>query len=58
MLAALRTLERRIDGAHWPDTGPAALNRLAASIDPAGTHAYVNYRPAPYPRPFDLVGRK
>jgi pimeloyl-ACP methyl ester carboxylesterase len=54
MLAALQTLERRIDIGRWPDTGPAALNRLASTIDPAATPAYVTYRPAPYPRPFDL----
>jgi hypothetical protein len=56
MLAALRTLERRIDTGRWPDTGPDALNRLATTIDPTATPAYVTYRPAPYPRPFDLAG--
>jgi hypothetical protein len=55
MLAALQTLERRIDTGHWPATDPTTLNRLAAAIDPA-TPAYVTYRPAPYPRPFDLAG--
>jgi dienelactone hydrolase len=56
MLAALRTLERRIDTGHWSDTDPASLNRLAAAVDPAAPPAYVTYRPAPYPRPFDLAG--
>jgi len=55
MLAALESLERRIDRGHWPDTGPRALNRLAGSLDPTATHAYAAYRPAPYPRPFDLA---
>jgi dienelactone hydrolase len=39
---------------HHGDTGVAALNRLATSIDPATTPAYVDFRPTPYPRPFDL----
>jgi len=56
MLAALRALERRIATGRWPDTGPAALNRLASTLDPAATPAYVDYRPAPYPRPFNLGG--
>jgi hypothetical protein len=56
MLAALRTLERRIATGRWPDTGPAALNRLASELDPGAVPAYLNYRPAPYPRPFNLGG--
>ena len=56
MLAALRTLERRVVTGHWHGTGPDALNRLAAKLDPAATPAYVHYRPAPYPRPFNLGG--
>jgi hypothetical protein len=55
MLAALSTLERRIDTGRWPDTGPAALNRLAGELDPAAVHAYARYRPDPYPRPFTLT---
>jgi pimeloyl-ACP methyl ester carboxylesterase len=56
MLAALRTLERRITTGHWPDTSPAALNQLASTLDPSATPAYIEYRPAPYPRPFNLGG--
>jgi pimeloyl-ACP methyl ester carboxylesterase len=56
MLAALRTLEHRVDTGRWADTDPAALNHLATTIDPATTPAYINYHPAPYPRPFDLAG--
>ncbi|HEV8556278.1 MAG TPA: hypothetical protein VGR06_07775 [Actinophytocola sp.] len=56
MLAALRTLERRIDTGRWSNTDPASLNRLAAVLDPAAPPAYLTYRPAPYPRPFDLAG--
>jgi pimeloyl-ACP methyl ester carboxylesterase len=56
MLAALRTLERRITTGHWRGTSPGALNRLAARLDPAATPAYLHYRPAPYPRPFNLGG--
>jgi hypothetical protein len=55
MLAALQALERRIDGRHWPNTGPYALNQSAEQLDPAADHAYLTYRPAPYPRPFDLA---
>jgi hypothetical protein len=55
MLAALYTLERRIDTGHWRDTHPAALNLLATALDPAAEPAYATYRPAPYPRPFNLT---
>ncbi|HEX6683882.1 MAG TPA: hypothetical protein VF062_13855 [Candidatus Limnocylindrales bacterium] len=55
MLAALGVLQRRIDDGHWRGTDPASLNRLAAELDPSATPAYVTYRPAPYPRPFDLA---
>ena len=54
MLAALRTLERRVSSGRWSGTDPAALNQLAAVLDPTTTPAYVDYRPAPYPRPFNL----
>jgi hypothetical protein len=54
MLAALHTLERRIGTGRWSGTDPAALNRLAASLDPTATPGYARYRPAPYPRPFNL----
>jgi pimeloyl-ACP methyl ester carboxylesterase len=56
MLAALEAIERRATTEHWPDTGPNALNAAAARLDPDTTHAYLSYRPAPYPRPFDLAG--
>lgn len=55
MLAALEALEARVAAGHWPDTGPAASNAAAARLDPTATHAYVRYRPAPYPRPFTLA---
>ncbi|HEX6354134.1 hypothetical protein [Actinophytocola sp.] len=55
MLAALEKLEKRVDTGRWPDTGPTALNAAAARLDPGATHAYLAYRPAPYPRPFDLA---
>lgn len=54
MLAALHTLERRITTWHWTGTDPTALNQLASQLDPTATPAYVNYQPAPYPRPFNL----
>jgi dienelactone hydrolase len=55
MLAALRTVERRVRTGRWSGTDPGSLNALAATLDPAGAHAYARYRPAPYPRPFDLA---
>ena len=54
MLAALRTVMRRAATGQWRGTDPAALNALAASLDPA-VPAYQAYDPAPYPRPFDLA---
>jgi pimeloyl-ACP methyl ester carboxylesterase len=54
MLAALRALERRIATGRWPDLSPDALNRAASELDPGTTPAYIHYRPAPYPRPFNL----
>ncbi len=56
VLAALRTLQQRIDTGRWLDTSPDALNHLATTIDPSATPAYIGYHPAPYPRPFDLAG--
>jgi len=55
MLAALRTLEQRVTRGQWRGTDPASLNALAAALDPTAAHAYATYRPAPYPRPFDLA---
>jgi hypothetical protein len=57
MLAALRAVERRVGAGRWSGTDPASLNAAAVRIDPAGpAPAYQAYRPAPYPRPFDLAG--
>jgi pimeloyl-ACP methyl ester carboxylesterase len=58
MLAAFRTMERRAVTGRWSGTDPASLNRLATAIDPASAPAYLRYRPAPYPRPFDLAPRR
>jgi dienelactone hydrolase len=54
VLAAFRTLERRVTTGRWSGTSPDELNALAATLDPATTPAYLRYRPAPYPRPFTL----
>jgi pimeloyl-ACP methyl ester carboxylesterase len=56
MLAALQVVERRTNTGQWPSTSPNTLNATAARLDPTATHAYLTYRPAPYPRPFDLAG--
>jgi hypothetical protein len=55
MLAAFEAIEHRATTGQWPDTGPAALNAEATRLDPNATPAYLNYRPVPYPRPFDLA---
>jgi hypothetical protein len=55
LLAALRAVRQRAGTGRWIGTDPAALNRVAAALDPGATPAYVAYRPAPYPRPFDLA---
>ncbi|WP_020667488.1 alpha/beta hydrolase family protein [Amycolatopsis nigrescens] len=57
-LAALHALERRVRAGTWGDTGPAAMNALAGAAEPGVAHAFVDYRPSPYPRPFDLAGRR
>lgn len=54
MLGALHTLEHRLDTGRW-DTSPAVLNSRAAREDSTSAARYVNYRPAPYPRPYDLA---
>ncbi|MFI8214834.1 alpha/beta hydrolase family protein [Streptomyces sp. NPDC085932] len=53
-LAALRTLEHRLDTGRW-DASPGALNSRARQEDPAAEPRFVAYRPAAYPRPHDLA---
>jgi pimeloyl-ACP methyl ester carboxylesterase len=55
MLAAFEAIEHRATTGQWPDTSPNALNAAATRLDPNATPAYLTYRPAPYPRPFDLA---
>ncbi|MGC5561224.1 alpha/beta hydrolase family protein [Streptomyces sp. FR-108] len=54
-LAALDTLEHRVDTGRWGDTGAAALNSLAAQVDPTTPARFTAYRPTAYPRPYDLA---
>lgn len=54
-LAALHTVESRIDTGSWPSTEPDAMNARAEAAQPGAEHAYLHYRPAPHPRPFDLA---
>ncbi|MGW6644334.1 alpha/beta hydrolase family protein [Streptomyces iakyrus] len=53
-LAALHTLEHRLDTGRW-DASPGALNSRARAADPTAEPRYLPYRPAPYPRPYDLA---
>jgi pimeloyl-ACP methyl ester carboxylesterase len=55
MLAAFEAIEHRASTGRWPSTNPAVLNAAARRLDPNATPAYLTYRPAPYPRPFDLA---
>ncbi|MEV2216972.1 hypothetical protein AB0H86_37060 [Streptomyces sp. NPDC050997] len=54
-LAALHTLEDRVTTGGWHGTDPGSLNTRAAAADPTSPARYVAYRPAPYPRPYDLA---
>jgi pimeloyl-ACP methyl ester carboxylesterase len=53
-LAALHALEDRVTTGRWKAVGPDALNARAAEADPTTPARYVTYRPAPYPRLYDL----
>ncbi|MER7900341.1 DUF6351 family protein [Streptomyces sp. NPDC096046] len=53
-LAALHTVEKRLDTGRW-DTSPGALNSRAKAADPAAEPRYLPYRPTVYPRPYDLA---
>jgi pimeloyl-ACP methyl ester carboxylesterase len=71
-ITAAQTLLRRLATGHWNDEAlrPGSLNAAAAALGPgdnifAGSNgvvatppAFVTYRPAPYPRPFDLLSRR
>ncbi|MFJ4283110.1 alpha/beta hydrolase family protein [Streptomyces massasporeus] len=54
-LAALHTLEHRLDTGRW-DASPGALNSRARAEDPTTDPRYLPYRPSSYPRPYDLGG--
>ncbi|MGW6738911.1 alpha/beta hydrolase family protein [Streptomyces sp. NPDC055013] len=54
-LAALHTLEDRLTAGSWVGTDPKSLNSRATAADPTTPTRYVRYRPAPYPRPYDLA---
>jgi len=70
-ITAAQTLLRRLATGHWNDAAlqPGSLNAAAAALGPddniftgsngvvATAPAFVAYRPAPYPRPFDLLAR-
>ncbi|GGS61950.1 prolyl oligopeptidase family serine peptidase [Streptomyces griseoviridis] len=52
-IGALHTLEHRLDTGRW-DASPRTLNSRARQVDPSGDTRYTAYRPASYPRPYDL----
>ncbi|MFI6338761.1 alpha/beta hydrolase family protein [Streptomyces sp. NPDC050535] len=52
-IAALHTLENRVDTGNWSKTAPADLNARATEADPASAARYIAYTPASYPRPYD-----
>ncbi|MGP4042954.1 alpha/beta hydrolase family protein [Streptomyces sp. 2A115] len=54
-VAALDTLENRLDKGRWGDTGANTLNSRAAQADPTTPARYATYRPTPYLRPYDLA---
>nr|WP_225859584.1 prolyl oligopeptidase family serine peptidase [Streptomyces albicerus] len=54
-LAALDTVEHRIDTGRWGDTRPDTLNSRAQQADPTSPARYADYRPTPYLRPYDLA---
>ncbi|WP_217205988.1 S9 family peptidase [Streptomyces sp. AC550_RSS872] len=54
-LSALHTLEDRLTAGKWVGTDPDSLNSRATKADPTTPTRYVPYRPAPYPRPYDLA---
>ncbi|NUS81126.1 MAG: hypothetical protein HOV70_33635, partial [Streptomyces sp.] len=54
-LGALHTLEDRIGTGKWPSTDAASLNSRATEAHSTTPARYVTYRPAPYPRPYDLA---
>ncbi|MES5818214.1 alpha/beta fold hydrolase [Streptomyces sp. RG80] len=54
MIGALHTLEHRLDTGRW-DASPDALNSRATQADSTTAPRYVSYRPAAYPRPYDLA---
>ncbi len=54
VLAAVHTLEQRLRTGRW-NTSPGALNALARKLNPSAEARYTDYRPATYPRPYDLA---
>ncbi|MFJ9088862.1 prolyl oligopeptidase family serine peptidase [Streptomyces sp. NPDC102384] len=52
-VAALHTLEDRIDTGKWHGTDADSLNAAAAEANATDPSRYVTYRPTPYLRPYD-----
>ncbi|TWT80353.1 o-phthalyl amidase [Planctomycetes bacterium CA13] len=43
-LAAIETMNQRLDTGVWPSTSPETLNKLGQSLDPAGTTRFSEYK--------------
>lgn len=51
-VAAVEALHARVTTGTWPDTSPAAMNALAATVPLAGAPRFVEHTPDVFQRPF------
>jgi pimeloyl-ACP methyl ester carboxylesterase len=56
-VAALHTLEERVQAGRWGNTSAEALNSASHAADPGSPARYTHHRPGPYPRPYDVADR-
>lgn len=55
VVAAVEVLQQRATTGQWPDTTPAAMNALAASVPLTGTPRFIEYQPDTFARPYTPV---